>query len=104
MDPRTTRIRLERDLKEMQYAIALNTNIYVDSGGTVLYLALWKHIWTPLKRREGMVRLLLERGASVHVKSKNGATALHRTVSEGCEGAVLLLMRAGAAINAADYE
>ena len=46
-----------------------------------------------------MVRLLLEKGASVDDQSKHGETALHRAAASGHEAMVRLLLEKGASVD-----
>jgi hypothetical protein len=51
--------------------------------------------WDP-KRQVGTIRTLLNAGADIHARDKNGATALHRAVRTRCAAAVRCLLDAGA--------
>ena len=48
------------------------------------------------KRQVAMIELLLESGADIHARDKNGATPLHRAVRTRCAEAVTFLLDAGA--------
>jgi Ankyrin repeats (3 copies) len=47
------------------------------------------------KRQVESIRLLLAKGAKIHLQDKNGATALHRAVRTRCVAAVRFLLKAG---------
>src|SRR5205085_2431856 len=47
------------------------------------------------RRQVAMIRLLLEAGADLHARDKNGATPLHRAVRTRCAAAVKCLLDAG---------
>lgn len=47
-------------------------------------------------RQVKMIRILLDAGADLHARDKNGATALHRAVRTRCTAAVRFLFAAGA--------
>jgi hypothetical protein len=51
--------------------------------------------WDP-KRQVKTIRILLDAGADIHARDKNGATALHRAVRTRCAAAVCCLLGAGA--------
>ncbi len=51
--------------------------------------------WDP-KRQVATIRLLLDKGANIHARDKNGATPLHRAVRTRCAAAVRHLLKAGA--------
>jgi hypothetical protein len=51
--------------------------------------------WDP-KRQVGTIHTLLNAGADIHARDKNGATALHRAVRTRCAAAVRCLLNAGA--------
>ncbi len=51
--------------------------------------------WDP-KRQVRTIRILLNAGADIHTRDKNGATALHRAVRTRCAAAVCCLLDAGA--------
>jgi ankyrin repeat protein len=51
-----------------------------------------------------VVKLLLEKGANVDVRNRDGRTALHGAVQMGIERVVRLLLEYGAAINAQDHD
>ena len=51
--------------------------------------------WNPA-RQVAMIRLLIDAGADVRVKDRNGATPLHRAVRTRCAAAVKFLLGAGA--------
>ncbi|KAF3920681.1 Ankyrin-3 [Orbilia brochopaga] len=53
---------------------------------------------------EDVVRILLQRGASVTVKDEDGKTPLHLTAADGGEGIVRMLMQSGADLYAMDEE
>jgi hypothetical protein len=48
------------------------------------------------KRQVAVIRILLEAGADIHARDKNGATPLHRAVRTRCARAVNYLLNAGA--------
>lgn len=48
------------------------------------------------KRQVQMIKLLLDSGADIHARDKNGATPLHRAVRNRCANAVKFLLDAGA--------
>jgi ankyrin repeat protein len=52
-------------------------------------------VWSP-ERQVATLRCLLDAGADVHARDKNGATALHRAVRTRCADAVQFLLEAGA--------
>lgn len=52
----------------------------------------------------GMVKLFLDRGADVHLQCEGGSYPLHYAVMAGNKAACKLLLKAGARINATDYE
>jgi hypothetical protein len=47
------------------------------------------------KRQLAMIRCLLDAGADIHARDKNGASALHRAVRTRCAAAVRRLLEAG---------
>jgi len=51
--------------------------------------------WDP-KSQIKTIRILLDAGADIHARDKNGATALHRAVRTRCAAAVCCLLDAGA--------
>jgi ankyrin repeat protein len=51
-----------------------------------------------------MVKLFLDRGADVHLQCEGGSYPLHYAVMSGNKAACKLLLKAGARINATDYE
>lgn len=51
-----------------------------------------------------MVKLFLDRGADVHLQCDGGSHPLHYAVMSGNKAACKLLLKAGARINATDYE
>jgi len=51
-----------------------------------------------------MVQLFLDRGADVHLQCDGGSHPLHYAVMSGNKAACKLLLKAGARINATDYE
>jgi hypothetical protein len=51
-------------------------------------------VWDAKKQVE-TIRLLLAKGARIHLQDKNGATALHRAVRTRCAVAVRCLLKAG---------
>jgi len=51
--------------------------------------------WEP-KKQVRTIRILLNAGADIHARDKNGATALHRAVRTRCAAAVCSLLKAGA--------
>jgi len=66
-----------------------------DGGFTPLHLAA-------IRCRTNVVALLLERGADVERKSKDGSRPLHLAAQEGCTNVVNLLLAGKAKINARD--
>jgi Ankyrin repeats (3 copies) len=52
-------------------------------------------LWSP-GRQTAVIRLLIQAGADVQARDKNGATALHRAVRTRCAEAVKTLLEAGA--------
>ena len=65
-----------------------------------LHYAADGHLDSPswdAKRQVQLIELLLEAGADVHARDKNGATPLHRAVRTRCAAAVKFLLDAGSA-------
>ena len=58
--------------------------------------------WAAENGHEAVVRLLLENGAGVDVKSSNGRTALNEAAAGGHEAVVRLLLENGAGVNVRD--
>jgi hypothetical protein len=52
-------------------------------------------VWDPNRQVE-TIRILLDKGANLHMPDKNGATSLHRAVRTRCAAAVRCLLMAGA--------
>ncbi|KAF3196275.1 hypothetical protein TWF106_005153 [Orbilia oligospora] len=53
---------------------------------------------------EDVVRILLQRGASVNVRDEDGKTPLHLAAADGGEGITRMLIQSGADLNAIDDE
>lgn len=58
--------------------------------------------WAVGRKREAMVRRLLEGGIGVSVRGRGGATALHQVIYMGFEGLVRLLLDSGAIVDSKD--
>ena len=68
-------------------------------GSSPLHYAADGFITGPVwdaKRQVETIRVLLDKGADVHLTDKNGATPLHRAVRTRCIAAVRCLLKAGA--------
>jgi ankyrin repeat protein len=66
--------------------------------GTPLHYAADGFITGPAwnsRRQVATIRCLLDRGADIHSRDKNGATPLHRAVRTRCAAAVRCLLKAG---------
>ena len=70
-------------------------NLPDDSGFTPLHLAA-------ARCRTNVVEFLLEKGADVERKSKDGSRPLHLAAQEGCTNVVTMLLARKAKINARD--
>ncbi|KAI0547888.1 ankyrin repeat-containing domain protein [Xylaria curta] len=88
--PETVRVALVRRLLEKKVSVAA-----LDAEGN-------SALWQAARESPGVVRLLLEHGAEVDQPNMKGVTALSRAVLHGNKENVLLLIEAGANVEAVD--
>lgn len=81
--------------KLLEHSIEPNVDLQTKNGITALHLAC-------SKKHQDVVKLLLERGASVRVKDKNGQLPLHRAAAVGSMGIASMLCDKNSPVNTKD--